>query len=209
VIIDNWGSGKKLVNNHGCIAKINDQWYIFYHRPTHGVATMRKACMEPIRFNSDGTINEVEMTTQGAGGPLNPLQRMDAARACLMSGNMMVTVRRPANDIPVEYLAAIRDGDHAYWKYFDFTNRNASKFTCKTWGNNLSATIEVRLDRPDGKLIGSCKIEAMQNEAAYSIYSIPIQPVTGKHAVVLVFKAENSEDRKTDLMNLEWFSFEK
>jgi beta-xylosidase len=80
VIIDNWGSGKKLVNNHGCITEINGQWYIFYHRPTHGVASMRKACMEPITFNPDGTINEVEMTTQGAGGPINPLVRMDASK---------------------------------------------------------------------------------------------------------------------------------
>ena len=70
VIIDNWGSGRNLVNNHGCIVEINGQWYIAYHRPTHATATgtMRKACLEPITFNPDGTIPEVEMTTQGIGG---------------------------------------------------------------------------------------------------------------------------------------------
>ena len=106
------------MNNHGCITEIDGQWYIAYHRPTHATATgtMRKACLEPITFNPDGTIPEVEMTTQGIGGPISPFYRMDAARACLLSGNVMVSVRRPDNDIPVEYLAGIRDGDHAYWK---------------------------------------------------------------------------------------------
>jgi hypothetical protein len=209
VIIDNWGSGKNLVNNHGCISEIDGQWYVFYHRPTHGSQSMRKACMEPIRFNRDGSINEVEMTTQGAGGVINPLQRMDASRACLMSGSVQVNVRRPADDIPVEYLASIKDGDIAFWKYFDFTDKNVSKFSCKTWGNNHAATIEVHLDKPEGKLIGSCKIEAMQNEVAFSIHSIAVQSVTGNHAVVLVFKAANTQEKQIDLMNLEWFCFEK
>ena len=59
VIIDNWGSDRNLVNNHGCITEINGQWYIAYHRPTHATetGTMRKACLEPITFNPDGTIN--------------------------------------------------------------------------------------------------------------------------------------------------------
>lgn len=70
VIIDNWGSDRNLVNNHGSIAEIDGQWYIFYHRPTHASSSMRKVCMEPIVFNPDGTINEVEMTTQGCGGLL-------------------------------------------------------------------------------------------------------------------------------------------
>lgn len=70
VIIDNWGSDRNLVNNHGSIAEIDGQWYIFYHRPTHASSSMRKVCMEPIVFNPDGTINEVEMTTLKVVGGL-------------------------------------------------------------------------------------------------------------------------------------------
>lgn len=208
VIIDNWGSGKDLVNNHGCIAKIDDRWYVFYHRPTHGSSTMRKACMEPITFNADGTINEVEMTTQGAGGFINPLRRMDAARACLMSGNLLVTVRRPGNDVPVEYLAEIKDGDCAFWKYFDFTGKKVNRFTCKIWGKNLAGKIEIHLDNRDGRLIGTCDIEPMKDEVAYSIHKTDVKSVIGKHALVLVFKAINPEEKNLDLLNLEWFIFE-
>jgi arabinoxylan arabinofuranohydrolase len=209
VIIDNFGSGKNLVNNHGCITKINGKWYVFYHRPTHGMATMRKVCAEPITFNADGTIDEVKMTTQGIGGVIDPMIRMYAARACLMSGNGYVTDRRPANDIVVEYLVDIRNGDTATWKYFDFSNKKATSFTCKTWGNNTAGTIEIHLDKADGELIGTCEMKEMKDSVAYSIHSTKIKAVNGKHAVVLVFKNEKEEEKSTSFCNLEWFVFNK
>ncbi|MFV0507493.1 MAG: family 43 glycosylhydrolase [Bacteroidales bacterium] len=209
VIVDNWGSDRNLVNNHGCIAEIDGQWYIAYHRPTHASGTMRKACLERITFNPDGTIPEVEMTTQGIGGPISPFYRMDASRACLLSGNVMVTVRRPDNDIPVEYLSSIQNNDCAYWKYYDFTDMDATHFVCKTWGKNKAAKIEVRLDSPDGELVGECSVAPMEGDVAYGIHETKIKSITGKHALVLVFKSDNAEEEKTDLMNLEWFVFEK
>lgn len=190
VIIDNWGSDRNLVNNHGSIAEIDGQWYIFYHRPTHASSSMRKVCMEPIVFNPDGTINEVEMTTQGCGGPINPLLRMDAARACLLSGHTTVVVRRPAHSNPVEYLSAIRNGDCAYWKYFDFTGMEVNSFICKTWGKNAAGTIEIRLDKPDGELIGTCELQPMNGDVAYSVHRTKVKPVTGVHALVLVIQEQ-------------------
>lgn len=210
VIIDNWGSDRNLVNNHGCITEINGQWYIAYHRPTHATetGTMRKACMEPIYFNPDGTITEVEMTTQGIGGPISPYYRMDAAKACLLSGHVMVAVRRPENDVPVEYLSAIRDGDYAYWKYYDFTDMEVNRFICKTWDKNRKAKIEIRVDSPDGELLGVCDLAQMDGEVAYAIHETNIKSVTGKHALVLVFKAaEPTMPEVENLMNLEWFTF--
>lgn len=207
VIIDNYGSGKNLVNNHGCITEINGKWYVFYHRPTHGMATMRKACVEPIAFNTDGSINEVEMTTQGIGSVLDPHIRMDAARACLMSGNVYVTDRRPANDLVVEYLADIQNGDTATWKYFDFSNKKVKSFSCKTWGNNAAGTIEIHLDKADGELIGTCEMKEMKDSVAYSIHSSKIKEVRGKHAVVLVFKTAKEIEKTSILCNLEWFIF--
>lgn len=207
VIIDNWGSGRNLVNNHGCIVEINGQWYVAYHRPTHASSTMRKACLEPITFNEDGTIQEVEMTTQGIGGPISPLYRMEAFRACLLSGNVYPTVRRPLHDIPVEYLTGIQDGDYAYWKYYDFDQASVNRFICKTWDKNLDATIEVRLDTPDGELLGVCDVKSMDGETAYAIHETKVQPVKGIHALVLVFRAKNAADKGKDLLNLEWFSF--
>ena len=209
VIIDNIGSGPNLVNNHGCIAEVDGQWYVFYHRPTHGGGSMRKACVEPITFNRDGTIPEVEMTTQGTSGPLDPRVRMDAARACLMSGNVRVMDRTMAAGATVEDLAFIKDGDTATWRYFDFKRKGVSRFTCKTWGGNLPAKIEIHLDKADGELIGECDLLPSQDGVAYSIHTAEVKAVSGIHALVFVFRAAQPDARKPDLCSLEWFMFGK
>lgn len=45
VIIDNDHSDPAVWNNHGSIVEFNGQWYVFYHRSTHGSVMMRKACL--------------------------------------------------------------------------------------------------------------------------------------------------------------------
>ncbi|MFV0441200.1 MAG: family 43 glycosylhydrolase [Lachnospirales bacterium] len=56
-----------LGNTHG-IEKINNKWYIFYHRQTNRTNFNRQACAEIIELNEDGSINQVEVTTQGLEG---------------------------------------------------------------------------------------------------------------------------------------------
>jgi hypothetical protein len=208
VIVDNFGSAPSIVNNHGCITEVNGKWYVFYHRPTRGNPSMRKACLEPISFNPDGTIPEVEMTTQGADGPLNPLVRMDAARACLMSGNVRAMARAMPDGNMVEDLAFTKDGDTMTWRYFDFTGKNATRFTCKTWAKNAAAKIEIHIDKADGELIGTCDLAASSDNVAYNIYTTTVKAVRGVHALVLVARAGQPEPKKSDLFNLEWFVFD-
>lgn len=59
---------------------------IIYPGGGTGLVGMWKACVEPIRFNLDGSIGEVEMTSQGAGPPLDARKPIDAERACLLFG---------------------------------------------------------------------------------------------------------------------------
>lgn len=68
-------------NNHGSIVEFGGQWYIFYHRSTHGSKMKRKVCVEPITFNPDGSIDDVEMSSQGAGQPLDASALIEAERA--------------------------------------------------------------------------------------------------------------------------------
>ncbi|MBN8460049.1 MAG: family 43 glycosylhydrolase [Verrucomicrobia bacterium] len=208
VIIDNTGSAPHIVNNHGCIAEINGKWYVFYHRPTHGGPSMRKACVEPISFKADGSIPEVPMTTMGADGPLNPLLRMDAARACQMSGNVRVMSRNTGGVI-VEDLAFVKDGDTMTYRDFDFTNRKAVRFTCKTWGKALAAKLELRLDKADGELIGTCDLAPSDGSTAFAIHKSAVKPVSGVHSLVLVARAAAPDSARPDLFSLEWFVFDR
>ena len=131
VIIDNDHCDPAVWNNHGSVVEMNHKWYVFYHRSTHGCVTMRKACIEPIQFNEDGSIPEVEMTTQGAGKPLNALSRIDAERACLLFGN----VRVMDFDKDKEDLEGIRSDDKAAYKYIDFGN-GVNHFTAQCSSRN-------------------------------------------------------------------------
>ena len=96
VIIDNYGCDPETWNNHGSLVEYRGRWYVLYHRSSHRSRTMRMACIEPITFNADGTINEVEMTSQGAAPPLDAFARTDAFRACLMHGAAIKTPPLPS-----------------------------------------------------------------------------------------------------------------
>ena len=58
-------------NNHGSIVKINDEWYIFYHRHTNASWYNRQGCAEKIVVREDGSIPQVMITSCGLNrGPL-------------------------------------------------------------------------------------------------------------------------------------------
>ena len=180
VIIDNTGCDPESWNNHGSIVQFGDDWYVLYHRSTHGSRTMRKACIEPITFNADGTINEVEMTSQGAAGPLDAFSQIDAAKACGMTGH--TRIRRMEGRDDREELGGIHGGDAAVWKYLDF-GRGARKVSLRV-KSKLGGTILVRADKADGKVLGRIKVPA---DTDWTVLSGRIKRLSGVHALWLEF----------------------
>ena len=74
---------------------------------------MRKTCIEPITFLEDGSIPEVEMTSQGAGGPLLSNTTIEAEWACGLQGNVRIqTVSKNQ-----EALVQMENGDKVVFKY--------------------------------------------------------------------------------------------
>nr|AUW36668.1 xylosidase/arabinosidase [uncultured bacterium] len=70
-------------NNHGGMVEIGGKWYIFYHRHTHATVFSRQACAEPIEIGADGSIKQVEITSQGLNGkPLPGRGEYPAYIAC-------------------------------------------------------------------------------------------------------------------------------
>ena len=180
VIIDNAGCDPETWNNHGSIVQFGDDWYVLYHRSTHGSRTMRKACIEPIHFNADGTIDEVEMTSQGAAGPLDAFDRTDAAKACGMTGH--TRIRRMEGRDDREVLGGIHGGDAAVWKYLDF-GAGARKVTLRV-RSKLGGKIILHADSPDGKVLGKVKVAANQD---WTERSARIKKTAGVHALWLEF----------------------
>jgi len=199
VIVDNNYSDPAAWNNHGSIVEFKKQWYVFYHRPTHGSVMMRKACIEPITFNDDGSINEVEMTTQGAAGPLNPFEEMDAARACLLYGN----VRIEANAADNEVLTKIQNGDAAAYKYFDF-NTITNTITIRVAPGKNPGKIDFALNSTWGPSIASVDVPGNGDGETWINLSAKVSDVKGVHALWLRFSGEGDE-----LFEVDDFLFKK
>ncbi|UCG26652.1 MAG: family 43 glycosylhydrolase, partial [Bacteroidales bacterium] len=198
IIINNDQCDPGNWNNHGSLVEFNGQWYVFYHRATHGSYTMRKACMEPITFNEDGTINEVEMTTQGASGPLNPLIPIDAERACLLHGNVRIQACAKDN----EELASIRQGDKAAYKYIDF-GHGVEKVTFRVAPGTDPGSIRIALDNPwawGGPVV---EIPGGGDGKTWTTVSVPVGEITGVHAVWLQFSTQGNDSYSVD-----WFKFD-
>jgi len=197
VIIDNAGCDPETWNNHGSLVKFGDRWYVLYHRSTHASRSMRKACIEPISFNEDGTIDEVEMTSQGAGAPLDAFSRTDAARACLMGGN--VRIRGMEGTSGSEELGGIRSGDSAVWKYLDF-GKGARLFTVHV-RSGRGGTIRLLEDGEGGRLLGSIDVPST---SGWITVSSKVSRIKGVHALRMEFEGPEGGE---DLFSLDWFSF--
>lgn len=193
VIIDNDHCDPGCWNNHGSIAEFNGKWYVFYHRSTHGTNTMRKACIEPITFNADGSISEVQMTTQGASDPLIATAELDAAKACLLYGNVRVTAFAADNEV----LTGINNGDVAAYKYLDFS-ADVDSFNAKVVSGKKGVSIEVALDNSWGAPIGKINIPGDGDGTKVQTYGCKINKVKGIHAVWLRFYGESDELLKVD-----------
>jgi hypothetical protein len=191
IIIDNTGCDPQSWNNHGSIAEFNGQWYVFYHRSSQASFFNRRVCVEPIHFAPDGSIGEVEMTTQGISAALDARAECEASRACLLSGSVRSEAVGPTPARPTfsEHLTLLHDGDWAGYKYLDFGGGGTHSFLAQAGSLAYGGRIEVRLDQPDGPLLGECRITrtgGWQNWQSFTC-QLTASP-SGVHAVYLVFR---------------------
>jgi len=110
-------------NNHGSIACINGQWYIFYHRMTNGTIMSRRGCVEKIEIMPDGSIPAVEMTSLGFSESLSPYKITSADIACVLKNSAFITERNVFDRV----ITNIVDGSVIGYKYFDFGDDFGSK----------------------------------------------------------------------------------
>ena len=202
VIIDSNGCDPDVWNNHGSVVEFNGQWYVLYHRSTHHSSKLRKACIEPITFNEDGTINEVEMTSQGAGKPIPATSTIDAARACLVNGGPHVRLETPNREI----LSGILDGSKAAWKYVDFP-AGLTKFTVRV-RSRAGGYLAVRQDQSFYGEIAGVDVPAGKGE--WVTLECELDPYQeGPQALWFTFSGDrNSWESPIELFDIDWFRFE-
>ncbi len=161
-------------NDHGSLACINGQWYIFYHRMTNGTIMSRRGCVEKVTILPDGSIPPVETTSLGFEDSLDPYNITPADIACVLKGKGYITEK----SIMERVITGISEGDEIGYKYFDFGEDYSSRtmgFTAKVHGLGCDCHMHIYADDEE---IGDLVIGHGDGE-----YSTTVKNVTGRHAV--------------------------
>lgn len=189
VIVDNFGCDPHTWNNHGSIECFNGQWYVFYHRSTHGSKFSRHVCIEPIIIDENGKINEVKMTTSGRESSLPANDVMPAFRACEMSGNARIESDKTS---PHGFaISQIKPNDTVTFRYLNFDEENTLSVTLQS-SQNVRVELYV-----DGSYYACLNTTA---QAKYTTNDTEITPVVGKHTIVFKFFGDFSEAKFSEFV---------
>lgn len=179
-IIDN-GVDYPAGNNHGSIACVNGQWYVFYHRMTNASITSRRACVERIYFAEDGSIPTVEMTSLGFEESLNPYKETPAEYACVLKGGCFVTEK----DVFTRVVTNIGDKNVIGFKYFDFGEDDSSKtyeLAIKIIGQGMTSRLRILADDyENGEEIGCVEVGPSDG-----VVRTTVKALTGRHAIYFI-----------------------
>jgi arabinoxylan arabinofuranohydrolase len=194
-------------NIHGSLCNVNGQWYIFYHRMTNNTIMSRKACVEKVHFEPNGSIKEVDMTSMGFADKLDPYKENSTYIACVLTGGNYIT-QVDSFTHPV-----IKNKNNCVigFKYYDFTNKiKDGKTSFSAWikGKTASGKMEIWIDSTDpnrGTQIGSVNIEnKIVEESNWRKVSSIVDNVTGVHGLYFKFVSDNNKDYICDLKSFEF-----
>lgn len=208
-------------NNHHATFVYEGKSYFIYHAQTlskaqeeaqglkSGTLTKgyRSTHIDPIELNSDGTIRPISGTYAGISQlkTINPYDRIEAETVawnagikiadCAEEGKLFKDFNRQITDL--------QDGDWTSIAQAAFGDKGAAEFTVKA-ASKSGGQIEIRMDSPEGALVGTVNVEATGSEDTFKEFSCKLDRITDTHNVFLVFKGKG--DAK-NLMNVDYYSF--
>lgn len=189
VIINNDYCDPEVWNNHGSIVEFKGQWYVFYHRSSHGSSKMRRTCVEPIYFNEDGTIDEVEMTSQGVAEPLNAFGEIEIERACLLHGAGYFELWQPDN----ECYTNINSGDNIAFKYIDFGEGEATQVEFVVLPGEKPGLIKISAGKKWHPAIAEITVPARKGHEEWITVRADINTIRGEQELWLSFRGTSGQ----------------
>lgn len=192
------GNSKRLAAGgtiHGSIEKINGEYYVFYHRCTNNTDYSRQACAEKVKILSDGTIPQVEITTQGLNGKqLEGKGKFPAVICCNLFNSKMRGVQGNGHgeeqpNITCKnnerFVRAITDGTTVGYKYFRF--ENAKKLSITVRGAKGGIIIGLT---PDNQFANIPIAESSE----WKTYTVDFTVPNGVYPLYLTYKGKGKID---------------
>ena len=189
--------------NHCGVVDFKGKSYFAYHTgwlPGGGGFT-RSVCIEEFKYNEDGTIPTIMATKEGVApvGTLNPYLKTEAET---MAWGLGLKTGQDSNT--GVYVTSIRNGGRLKVREVDFGNIGAGIFTASVASGSKGGMVELRLDMPDGELIGTLSVSYTGGWTQWKEESTNIiGSVTGKHDLWFVFKGDGAEE----LFNMDYWQF--
>ena len=181
---------------HGGIECINGNYYVFYHRCTHNTDYSRQACAEPIQLLPDGTISQVEITTQGLSGKsLEGYGSYPAALCCNLFNKRTRTVQgnghgKSQPNITCAnnecYITAVTNNTTAGFKYFKFDRPAKITVTARGAKGQISVTTAI-----GGDAVAVIPLVETKN---WTKFSAKIKPIDGIKPLYFTYQGKGMID---------------
>lgn len=160
----------------------------------------RSVSVAEMHYNEDGTIQEVPYwadTKLEQVGTFNPFRKVEAET--MAWGYGLKTAPNADKSLSV---VDVNNGEYICVRGVDFGKNKARRFEVSALpleGGNL----KIRLDAPDGKIVGNVNIPQGNKTSKYELYSCEVNAVSGIHDLYLSFEGENNKD----LFELDYWKF--
>lgn len=160
----------------------------------------RSVSVAEMHYNEDGTIQEVPYwadTKLEQIGTFNPFRKVEAET--MAWGYGLKTAPNADKSLSV---VDVNNGEYICVRGVNFGKNKARCFEVSALpleGGNL----KIRLDAPDGKIVGNVNIPQGNETSKYELYSCEVNAVSGIHDLYLSFEGENNKD----LFELDYWKF--
>lgn len=181
---------------HGSIECINGKYYVFYHRCTNNTDFSRQMCAEPIEIQPDGTIKQVEITTQGIDKPLDAKGVYPVALCCNLYNKKTKNVQgvgkvsKQPNIASLHgecFVTAITNDTVIGFKYFNFQNLKSIAVTVR----NADGIIEIFAGEEN---IGNINVKC---GTAWQSFETSVHVTDGVAPLYFIYKGKGKIDFKS------------
>lgn len=190
-------------NNHHALFEFNGTTYITYHAQTLGKALgiekgYRSTHINEVEYYEDGSIKPIDADMKGVS-QLKAFSPYSEVAGTTIGWNSGIAPRDLGDNNMV--LSSINNGDWVAIGGVDFGENGAETFEAEIAGL-AGGSIELRLDSPDGELIGTLDVES-GNGDEFTALSCSVENAVGEHTLFFVYSGEG----KDELMEVQSWQF--
>ncbi|MCX6937277.1 MAG: carbohydrate-binding protein [Verrucomicrobia bacterium] len=186
------------LNEQMGIAHFNDKHYFFYHIDGPRGGKRRYTCVEEFKYLPNGDMPKIEQTKNGVGGVCTiKHDAFGRFKGDDYTGSSPgIKQNSSKEDGPnIMYVESMKNKSWISFKNFDF-GAGAASFEIEVDSAGKGGLIELRIDSPDGQIIGSTTVGSTDGETRWKNQTGPIKNARGVHDLYMVFNGDEELNLK-------------